>query len=133
MDRDRSSLFYVARALHQLQQRWGTLAHIKGKGDAAAAGGWVGGWVPACCLQARLLDCMHTCSLFAAAGAGRSKDCACMHLPCPAAACCSPAHHEPHAAGAGPRGARRRCRRLLARCLFECSLASLTSSSVGRF
>lgn len=38
MDRDRSSLFYVARALHALQQRWGTIPHVKGKGDAAAAG-----------------------------------------------------------------------------------------------
>lgn len=37
-DRDRSSLFYVARALHALQQQWGTIPHIKGKGDAAAAG-----------------------------------------------------------------------------------------------
>ncbi|KAL4424634.1 hypothetical protein ABPG77_002252 [Micractinium sp. CCAP 211/92] len=36
-DRDRSSLFYVARALHALQQQWGTIPHIKGKGDAAAA------------------------------------------------------------------------------------------------
>lgn len=36
-DRDRSSLFYVARALHGLQQRWGTIPHVKGKGDAAAA------------------------------------------------------------------------------------------------
>ena len=40
MDRDRSSLFYVARALHGLQQQWGTIPHVKGKGDAAAAGGW---------------------------------------------------------------------------------------------
>lgn len=38
MDRDRSSLFYVARALHGLQQQWGTIPHVKGKGDAAAAG-----------------------------------------------------------------------------------------------
>lgn len=38
VDRDRSSLFYVARALHALQQQWGTIPHIKGKGDAAAAG-----------------------------------------------------------------------------------------------
>ncbi|KAL4448622.1 hypothetical protein ABPG75_005841 [Micractinium tetrahymenae] len=37
VDRDRSSLFYVARALHALQQQWGTIPHIKGKGDAAAA------------------------------------------------------------------------------------------------
>lgn len=37
VDRDRSSLFYVARALHNLQQQWGTIPHIKGKGDAAAA------------------------------------------------------------------------------------------------
>ncbi len=38
VDRDRSSLFYVARALHGLQQQWGTIPHVKGKGDAAAAG-----------------------------------------------------------------------------------------------
>ncbi|KAI7840820.1 hypothetical protein COHA_005466 [Chlorella ohadii] len=37
VDRDRSSLFYVARALHGLQQQWGTIPHVKGKGDAAAA------------------------------------------------------------------------------------------------
>ncbi|PSC67512.1 vacuolar -sorting-associated 33-like protein [Micractinium conductrix] len=37
VDRDRSSLFYVARALHGLQQQWGTVPHIKAKGDAAAA------------------------------------------------------------------------------------------------
>lgn len=37
VDRDRSSLFYVARALHGLQQQWGAIPHVKGKGDAAAA------------------------------------------------------------------------------------------------
>lgn len=29
IDRDRSSLFYVARALHGLQQQWGAIPHIK--------------------------------------------------------------------------------------------------------
>ncbi|EFN56300.1 hypothetical protein CHLNCDRAFT_144693 [Chlorella variabilis] len=37
VDRDKSSLFLVARALHQLQQQWGTIPHLKGKGDSAAA------------------------------------------------------------------------------------------------
>jgi hypothetical protein len=36
-DRDRSSLFCVARALHQLQQQWGTIPAVKVKGDSAAA------------------------------------------------------------------------------------------------
>ena len=37
VDRDRSSLFHVARALHGLQQEWGAVPHVKGVGDAAAA------------------------------------------------------------------------------------------------
>eukprot|EP00887_Chlorella_sp_A99_P004182 scaffold23.g4182.t1 len=37
VDHDRSSLFYVARALQQLQQQTGTIPHVKGKGDTACA------------------------------------------------------------------------------------------------
>ena len=100
VDRDRSSLFYVARALHQLQQRWGTIAHVKGKGDAAAAGGWVGGrmggradgwvggWVRACCLPAWLPACAQAVLLVCSgAGAGCPNRCSCLFLPAPALPC----------------------------------------------
>ena len=43
VDQDRSSLHAVARALHSLQQRWGTAPRVMAKGDSAVAGGWGGG------------------------------------------------------------------------------------------
>lgn len=37
MEQDSSSLYCIARALMQLQQLHGTIPHVKGKGEAAAA------------------------------------------------------------------------------------------------
>jgi hypothetical protein len=37
VDHDRSALFSLARALHSLQQRWGTIPRVMGKGEWAAA------------------------------------------------------------------------------------------------
>ena len=66
VDRDKSSLFLVARALHQLQQQWGTIPHLKGKGDSAAAGGQgrcpavtAGTTAPGACVRQELARRLH--------------------------------------------------------------------------